>query len=79
MYAAAVGTDTNYAEAYKWFLLAAANPLPGEGRDNARIALDAIVSNLDPRERAAVKRSVQEWVPTTVENLRYSPVHQPKS
>jgi localization factor PodJL len=58
LYEHGIGVTLNYAEAYKWFVLAA-----NQGDHDAAIKRDEVAAYLDPQTREAVRIAAQSWSP----------------
>jgi localization factor PodJL len=58
LYARGIGVEHNFAEAYKWFSLAAK-----EGDKDAAKKRDEIAAHLDQQSLAAARAAVEQWTP----------------
>jgi localization factor PodJL len=58
LYARGIGVEHNFAEAYKWFSLAAK-----EGDKDAAKKRDEIGPHLDAQSLAAARSAVEQWTP----------------
>jgi Sel1 repeat len=58
LYARGIGVEHNFAEAYKWFSLAAK-----EGDKDAAKKRDDIAAHLDQQSLAAARSAIEQWAP----------------
>jgi localization factor PodJL len=58
LYARGIGVEHNFAEAYKWFSLAAK-----EGDKDAAKKRDDIAAHLDQQSLAAARSAIEQWTP----------------